>query len=83
MLAYDLPTIRCEDANTDGSFDADYVSGTVVTTNLNLQKVTYSCTDKAGNDATAEVSFQVRDVADTTPPAAPDNWKCYCDILSS
>ena len=59
--SYDLPTIRCEDANTDGSFDADIVSGTVVTTNLNLQKVTYSCTDKAGNSATAEVSFQVRD----------------------
>ena len=39
--SYDLPTIKCEDANTNGSFDADYVSGTVVTTNLNLQKVTY------------------------------------------
>ena len=64
--SYDLPTIKCEDANTNGSFDADYVSGTVVTTNLNLQKVTYSCTDKAGNDATAEVSFQVSTVEPIT-----------------
>ncbi len=81
--SYDLPTIRCEDANTDGSFDADYVSGTVVTTNLNLQKVTYSCTDKAGNSATAEVSFQVRDVADTTPPAAPTITNTTATVTSS
>ncbi len=68
---YVYPSIKCEDDSVVGQFDAVYVSGILTSPNPDTQHLTYSCTDKAGNSATAEVSFQVRDVADTTPPAAP------------